>query len=90
MEGNLFIFNFNTMKKEYRKFINSIVLFLIVIVSFDMIFGDLARYAFFSQKSGKNYRITYSLDKTEDSILIFGSSHAVYHYIPKIFDVFVI
>jgi hypothetical protein len=46
----------------------------------------MARYAFFTQKSGKNYRITYSLEHTQDSILIFGSSHAVYHYIPKIFE----
>jgi hypothetical protein len=74
------------MKKEYLKFLRKTIIFLIVLILMDFILGSIARFAFFSQRSGKYSRITYSLEKTQDSILIFGSSHALNHYIPAIIE----
>ncbi len=74
------------MKKEYLKFLRKTILVLIVLILMDLVLGSIARFAFFSQRSGKYSRITYSLEKTQDSILIFGSSHALNHYIPAIIE----
>ncbi|MBN1523365.1 MAG: hypothetical protein JW904_02675 [Spirochaetales bacterium] len=45
-----------------------------------------AKYIFFSQKTGKYARITYSISENESDLLIMGSSHAIRHFIPEIFE----
>ncbi len=74
------------MKKEYYQLIKKTTIFLIVLIIIDALLGGLARYSFFSQKSGKYYRMTYTIEHTTDSLIIFGSSHAINHYIPSIIE----
>ena len=61
--------------------------FIIILVIIDFAFGFFAKQIYFNQKTGKQYRITNSIKKTENSkVFIFGSSHAFRHYIPNIFE----
>lgn len=60
--------------------------FIIVFFLIDLSLGFFAKEIFFSQKSGKYSRITYSIKKDSSDVLIMGSSHANRHYIPEIFE----
>jgi hypothetical protein len=71
---------------EYYQLIKKTSLFLITLVILDVLLGGMARYSFFTQKSGKYYRMTYAIEQTTDSLIIFGSSHAINHYIPSIIE----
>jgi len=73
-------------KKQFISFISKAIKFLLVFFLLDVSLGALAKYLFFKQSSGKFARITYSLEKVNSDILIFGSSHANRHYIPAIFE----
>ena len=57
-----------------------------LIIGVDFIIGNLLRKLYFSQISGLLHRTTYSIDKTEADILIFGSSRANHHYDSKLFE----
>jgi len=72
------------VKKEYKILIRKTIIFVLVIVAIDLIFGSLARYAYFNQNSGKNYRVTYTLEELTDSVVVFGSSHAANHFVPDV------
>ena len=72
------------MKKEYNILIRKTIFFVLIIIAIDVIFGSLARYAYFNQSSGKNYRVTYTLEELTDSVVVFGSSHAANHFVPEV------
>lgn len=65
--------------------IKLIILFCFLFV-IDFSIGKALKYFYFKQESGLLYRTTYSFDKTNESILIFGSSRANHHYHPTIFQ----
>ena len=58
---------------------------LFFLVTMDFIFGSALETLYFKQRNGELYRITYSMDKTKEDILVFGSSRAEHHYHPDIF-----
>lgn len=60
--------------------------FLVIVFLIDFSLGSIAKILFFKQETGKYARITYSVDRASEDILIFGSSHANRHYIPEIFE----
>lgn len=64
------------------KFIKFITIFILV----DFGLGYAAKQIYFGQKTGKQARITYSIDEASSDIVIFGSSHANRHYVPEIFE----
>lgn len=73
------------MKKEVLMiFLKRCVLFTLVFLLIDFVFGSIAVKLYFSQESGKFARLTYSIKKDTSEVLIFGSSHANRHYIPEI------
>jgi hypothetical protein len=74
------------VRKEYKIFIRKALLFLLIIIALDFGFGLLARYAYFNQSSGKNYRVTYTMEELNNDVVIFGSSHAANHYVPEIIE----
>ena len=76
------MFNIN----DYKLFFQKAIKFIVILLIFDFIVGTIAKRIYFNQKTGKQARITYSIYKASDEILIFGSSHAARHYIPKIFE----
>lgn len=53
--------------------------FLIVFVG-DLLIGKTLKYFYFNSSSGLLQRTTYSIEKTEEDILIFGTSRANHHY----------
>ncbi|MEI6883247.1 MAG: hypothetical protein WCO02_02065 [Bacteroidota bacterium] len=60
--------------------------FIIILFLIDMTLGTTARFIFFTQKSGKFYRISYLFNKADGDVFIFGSSRSSHHYNPGILD----
>lgn len=67
-------------------FFTKLFIFLLLVFAIDFGVGQLLSYFYFKQKSGVEYRTTYSINKTKEDILIFGSSRANHHYHPDIFE----
>ena len=82
MEVNLFIFNFSMI--NLLKFFKKIILVLTILFILDYLIGSLLRHYFQLQNQGIGYHTTHSVKKTEEDILIFGSSRAQHSIIPKI------
>ncbi len=83
MAASSSIFSF---KPDVSRFLCKAVLFLCLMVVLDQLIGAGLRYFYFRTTSGLFYRLTYSLDKTDQDILIFGSSRASHHYVPDVFE----
>jgi hypothetical protein len=69
-----------------KKIILNIALVGITVFVLDFSIGKLLRHFYFTEFSGSHQRTTYSMEKTKADILIFGSSRANHHYVPKIFE----
>jgi len=74
------------MNIEFKKFFKKTILFLLLLVLFDFVFGYFTKEIFFSQKTGKYARVVNTIQQDDSEILIMGSSHANRHYIPKILE----
>ncbi len=90
---NLFIFNSengmiknNLKKNPYTYFLLKLLLLAGIVFLFDFSIGNILRHYYFKQQSGLQYRSTYAFERTNEDILIFGSSRANHHYIPAIFE----
>lgn len=59
---------------------------LLIIFTLDFTIGKMLGYLYFKQECGRQYRATFSIEKTTEDILIFGSSRAYHHYIPSIIE----
>lgn len=70
----------------YAKFFLKLLLLLVVVVILDFAIGNILEHYYFKQDSGLQYRTTYSMEKTSEDVLIFGSSRANHHYRPDIFE----
>ena len=73
-------------ERPFKYFLFKFVCLLLIIIILDYLIGNILRHFYFKQESGVEYRTTYSLEKTTDSLLIFGSSRANHHYQPDIFE----
>ncbi|MBN3035445.1 MAG: hypothetical protein JW861_07640 [Bacteroidales bacterium] len=51
----------------------------------DLLTGSILRTFYFQQTEGSSYRTTLAMEKTQADLLIFGSSSALHHYVPKVF-----
>ena len=71
---------------QYTYFIVKLIFLLCFIFILDYSIGKILKYLYFKQESGLLYRSTYSFDKTNEDILIFGSSRANHHYHPIVFQ----
>lgn len=63
-----------------------ILIFAVIVFSFDFIVGHALEYFYFSQKFGTRFRTTYAMEYTNEDVLIFGSSRASHHYHPASFE----
>ena len=70
----------------YLLFFTRLSVLLITVFLLDLIIGSVLKKFYFKQKSGLEYRSTYSIEKTTADVLIFGSSTANHDYIPEIFE----
>lgn len=71
---------------QIKHFLKKLGLFLLLLIILDMGIGYLFHKAFFSQPSGKFHRMNWTVDHTEDQLMIFGSSHATRHYDPLVLE----
>ena len=78
---------YNALNKNvYLRFLTGVFLVFIIVLALDFGIGSLLKAFYFKQTSGLDYRTTYSIEKTRADILVFGSSRAVHHYYPAIFE----
>lgn len=69
-----------------KKFVFKLFLFFVLCFVMDQFFDFSARYLFDHAKSGSTEKNKYISDKTNEDILIFGSSRGVHHYDPQIIE----
>lgn len=74
------------MNKHLKKILCKGGLFVLLLVLMDFSIGHLVRFYFFRQETGKYARITHTIEKTKQELIIFGSSHANRHYVPEVFQ----
>lgn len=67
-----------------KRLIFKIVIFIAIIVLLDVIFGQVMRATLASTDKGDWGRRNYIMNKTDQDILVFGSSRAVHHFVPQI------
>ncbi|HLI91991.1 MAG TPA: hypothetical protein VKU83_00185 [Puia sp.] len=65
-----------------KKGIFRVLVFLVALILCDSVMGMVARMLFYSQKSGKYARLTYTVKSDTSAIVVLGSSHALAHFIP--------
>jgi hypothetical protein len=69
-----------------KRYILSLLVGLVLVLLGDYLIGSTLKYFYFKSTSGNIYRTTYSIEKTEADILIFGSSRANHHYDSKLIE----
>lgn len=72
--------------KNYRLLLKKLLGLFIIVFAFDLLIGEALKYLYFHQKSGRQYRAHYTIEKTNADVLIFGSSRAYNHYRPDILE----
>jgi len=83
MGKDSFLYRF---QKLQRNVIFKLCIAFIFLYCLDYVFGAAIKYFYFRQTSGPQFVTTYSIEKTEANILIFGSSRANHHYHPVVFE----
>jgi hypothetical protein len=69
-----------------KKLLLNSILIVAVILVMDFAIGRILRYYYFQEMSGPHFSLTYAMERTEADVLVFGSSRAIDHYIPEIFE----
>lgn len=75
-----------SINKPFKKFLLSILIFIIFLIFVDYIFGLVFSNLLNKQLDGRFFKISYSLDKSNEDIIIIGSSRAETNYNPAIFN----
>lgn len=63
-----------------KSFVYKVVLFIVIIIATDTVFGIMMRYISAHAKGGDSAREYYIFNKMHDDILIMGSSRGMYNY----------
>lgn len=71
---------------NYYYFFSKLFLFFTTVAVLDFMIGAVLEHFYFTQKAGSQYRMNYAVKKSNADIMIFGSSRAVYHYVPTLFE----
>ena len=69
-----------------KKFIDKLLVLVLLLVGLDICFGMVMDDMYQHAKSGTTSKSTYIANKTNEDVLIFGSSRAVHHYNPQIIE----
>lgn len=69
-----------------RKIIYKSLIFIALLFCTDCILGFAFDYLFKNGKGGNSYTQSYIANKCNEDIIIYGSSRANHHYIPRIFE----
>jgi len=71
---------------DFKRFLKRFGILVISLVILDFLIGDILQHYYFKQKRGPLYRTTYAIDSTKADMLVFGSSRAIHHYVPEVFE----
>jgi len=71
---------------ETKLFFIKATKFILIIIVVDFVLGLFANHIFQSQKTGQYARINHIAQDTSAKVIITGSSHAIKHYVPEVFD----
>lgn len=69
-----------------KGFLIKLLLVFGIVAVVDYAVGSVLEYYYFKQQSGLQYRTTYSMEQTNQDVLVFGASRANHHYHPDIFE----
>lgn len=69
-----------------KKLLIHILIVACLFFVFDRILGLGLKFLYNQSNATDEYKISYSNETTEDSILFFGSSRTLHHYVPSIFE----
>ncbi len=69
-----------------KKFLLRTFIFAILMIVCDVVVGKVGDYLVAHAKGGTTSRINYMANDTNEDILFFGSSRAIHHYDPNIFE----
>jgi hypothetical protein len=72
-------------QQEVRQFLKKVIIFLLLLISADYLLGTILKSTYYSQESGLEARTIYAVDKSNEELIILGSSRASHHYIPDTF-----
>lgn len=70
----------------FRKFLMRLLIFLLVLFAVDFVAGTVLRKLYFKQESGPDYETIYAIERSQEDLMVFGSSRARNHYHPKVFE----
>lgn len=76
----------NRPSTEIKKFLRKFIFICFVLVLADLIIGKTLHHYYFKINSGSLYDVTFPIDSTRAETLVFGSSRANHHYVPKLFE----
>lgn len=72
--------------RQTNRFYYRLLLTAFLVLACDRGIGLILRILYYNQQSGVYFQTTYSIDSTRADILVFGSSRARHHYVPKVFE----
>lgn len=72
------------ISKDMKKFLFKITLFFAILLVIDRLSGFAFSYFSDNSKGGYTGHYHYLVDKTNEDVLVFGSSRAIHHYNPQI------
>jgi hypothetical protein len=70
----------------HLSFLYKVCFLFILVFSLDFTIGYFLDYYYFKQESGFLNRTTFSIEKTNSDLLVFGASTANHHYRPDVFE----
>src|SRR5689334_10740304 len=73
-------------EKVYPVLLKKVLIVILTVIVLDFVIGTVLDTFYFRQTSGEGYHTTYSMDKTNAGLLIFGSSTAIHNYVPEVFN----
>jgi hypothetical protein len=74
------------MSEDVRRCSRKLVMGVACLCLLDLAMGNVSRALFFSQRSGKFYRLNKAMASANERLVVFGSSHAASHYVPAVLE----
>ena len=84
--ASLFMLVFSRGSSSLRKFYRNLLLFALVMVMVDLLFGLACQYMNAHSRGGGVKSRYYVCKESFDDVLVFGSSRANHHYVPDIIE----
>ena len=68
---------------DLARFLKTASIFILTLILIDLLAGALLKTLYFKQKYES---LTYDINYADQDVLVFGSSRALHHYVPSIFE----